>query len=531
MLKPGFAPSTILCVPLVDANDKRIGVIQVLNKNNGVFTARDEKLLRALAAQAAVATENARLYDNLRELRKNEQHLNEVLQTRHKQLQAAYQQIEGTNENLKAALRKVSLARTLSFLFVGVMVTVAVIYDWSDIIWQDAWVDDAPPSMTDDNPSFFVVSPQPVRDTIRLNGRIHPLEVVNIVSPLQGKIIKRHIRYGDFVEKNQVLIEIDTNATEILARNAHAEHIKAQERLEILQDWENSSEASDMRRNLIRLQLEQNNLQKKLAGDRRRIALGITTRSEYELAQQALVQLNLEKQAAEQAFREVLSKANTRQIQLAELDLESAAQKAAEFEKILKRSVVRAPVSGVITWPEGQGDKAQEPRRIESGTLVNEGEALFSIGNMEGISVKSQVDEVDVSKLSIGQLVTVSGDAFPEVELNGELTNIASQAGSNGQRMPFFTVTVQVKQLLPWQRNSLRIGMSTDLAVLVYEKNNALLVPIRSVSSDGESWRVQVKDRSTRELNSVKVKPGVTNQDKVEILEGLQPGDEVLIPN
>jgi len=59
--KTGYRTRTILCVPLVATGDHVIGVLQVLNKREGVFTVYDEELISAFAAQAAVCIERTRL--------------------------------------------------------------------------------------------------------------------------------------------------------------------------------------------------------------------------------------------------------------------------------------------------------------------------------------------------------------------------------------------------------------------------------------------------------------------------------------
>jgi len=62
----GYRTKTILCMPVRDKEGTIVGVLQVLNKRAGVFTAADEEMLDALASQAAIALENARLYEDLR---------------------------------------------------------------------------------------------------------------------------------------------------------------------------------------------------------------------------------------------------------------------------------------------------------------------------------------------------------------------------------------------------------------------------------------------------------------------------------
>ena len=65
--KTGYRTRTILCLPMQDKAGDILGVFQVLNKQEGVFGKEDEEVLAAVASQAAIALENARLYDDLKQ--------------------------------------------------------------------------------------------------------------------------------------------------------------------------------------------------------------------------------------------------------------------------------------------------------------------------------------------------------------------------------------------------------------------------------------------------------------------------------
>jgi HD-GYP domain-containing protein (c-di-GMP phosphodiesterase class II) len=67
-LRTGYRTRTILCGPMLNKLNEVIGVLQVLNKRDGIFTAEDEELLLALSSQAAVAIENAILYEDIQKL-------------------------------------------------------------------------------------------------------------------------------------------------------------------------------------------------------------------------------------------------------------------------------------------------------------------------------------------------------------------------------------------------------------------------------------------------------------------------------
>jgi adenylate cyclase len=65
----GFFTRSILCVPIVNKEDRVIGVTQVLNKSGGVFTDEDEQRLKAFTAQVSIALENSKLFDDVRRVK------------------------------------------------------------------------------------------------------------------------------------------------------------------------------------------------------------------------------------------------------------------------------------------------------------------------------------------------------------------------------------------------------------------------------------------------------------------------------
>ena len=90
-LKSGFRTRSILCVPMLGAQGPLVGVVQVLNKSEGVFTHADEELLLALGAQAAIAIENARLYHSIVEQNQELSRARRDLDRRNRELNALYE--------------------------------------------------------------------------------------------------------------------------------------------------------------------------------------------------------------------------------------------------------------------------------------------------------------------------------------------------------------------------------------------------------------------------------------------------------
>ncbi len=99
-VKSGYRTRSILTVPILGALGGLVGVLQVLNKQDGPFTSADEELLLALGAQAAIAVENARLYHSLVSQNQELQRARRELERRTRELNALYE----VEKELSAAL-------------------------------------------------------------------------------------------------------------------------------------------------------------------------------------------------------------------------------------------------------------------------------------------------------------------------------------------------------------------------------------------------------------------------------------------
>ena len=71
--------------------------------------------------------------------------------------------------------------------------------------------------------------------------------------------------------------------------------------------------------------------------------------------------------------------------------------------------------------------------------------------------------------------------------------------------------------------------MSANLEVVVYDKPDALLVPLNAVQTRGGKTWVRVKNKDTGAVRQIQVDAGLTTLNAVEILRGLKAGDEVVL--
>jgi multidrug efflux pump subunit AcrA (membrane-fusion protein) len=229
-------------------------------------------------------------------------------------------------------------------------------------------------------------------------------------------------------------------------------------------------------------------------------------------------------------LKSVMAKGGKENIDVAKFELENTKQRLLDLETQIRQADVHTPVSGTIIL-SSIADKEKKGKVVEKGASFSQGEILLSIGDTEGLAVTAEVDEMEVMKVKKGLEVKITGDAFPGVSLKGNVSHISSQAGKaeGGKKTPSFELTINIERLSLEEREKVRLGMSADMEISIFNKPEALLVPISAVKIEGKDRYVTVRDKATKELKKVKVETGLTTLDSVEIIKGVQNGDEIAL--
>ena len=468
----------------------------------------------------------------IKALREAELRLAEVTKTQHTQLQDAYRRIEENNQALASATKRERIA----VVAIVALFLVAGLFVWETEPFMHSPGTSLPVSEASASADVRTVrvTPQPLASTITVSGQLVPRREVQVVSPISGTVAATHFQYGAQVTRGQRLVDLDTTEIESKYRQAQAQYIKALQHFNELEDWENNVEVARVRRAISKTKLQLETQKQKRDETAFLLERGVIPAAEHEAAEQQLRNLQLDYEASQQDLASVLDKGGAEERQVAQLELDNARTQLRTLEDTLQGSVVHAPVAGVILQPRrsGGGKSDQGGERLTKGRSVTQGALLLTIGDLDGLSVTGTVDEVDITKVRLGQPVAISGDAFPGLALQGTMSHVSAQAGQTGQgknTLPMFEITVTLENFTPAQRQQLRLGMSANLEVVVYEKPDALLVPFSAVQTrNGKAW-LRVRDKETGRVKQIEVDTGLTTLDAVEIVRGLEPGDEVVL--
>jgi RND family efflux transporter MFP subunit len=167
--------------------------------------------------------------------------------------------------------------------------------------------------------------------------------------------------------------------------------------------------------------------------------------------------------------------------------------------------IITAPMDGVVLRRDG-----------EIGEIAEAGQILFRIGVPKPLQVVAEVNEEDIPRVALGQIVLFRTDAFPDERLTGTVREITPMGD-------VVTKTYRIKVALA-DTTPLKPGMSVEANIITREKPNALLVPADSVR---ENAVFVIEDGRARRRE---VRLGIRGTRQAEILSGVQPGERVVSP-
>lgn len=170
---------------------------------------------------------------------------------------------------------------------------------------------------------------------------------------------------------------------------------------------------------------------------------------------------------------------------------------------------IRAGISGTIN-----------KKMVEPGTVVSPGTALFEIVNINSLKLSVLVDESQIGRIQLGQEVPINVNVLPNDSFSGRITFIAPKSDASLN----FPVEIEVQN-----RGNLKAGMYATATFKTNngaETQNMLTVPAEAFVNGVSSGQLFIVSNGTAKL--IKVQTGKVYGDKVQILSGLNGGEQVI---
>ncbi len=355
------------------------------------------------------------------------------------------------------------------------------------------------------------IEPINITETVSATGKIQPEVEVKLSSEVSGEIIELPIVEGQAVEKGDLLVRINPDIYQ-----SNLERVRA--------GYQNSrANYSQTIANLKQAEADYNR-------NKTLFEKGVISKAEWD---QIVSNYEVAQANKESAY----------------YSMQSSAASVTEAQDNLGRTNIYAPMSGTISKLD-----AELGERVV-GTQQMAGTEILRVANLDNMEVEVDVNENDIVKVSVGDSTIVEVDAYLGKEFKGIVTEISNTADNEltTDQVTNFKVKVRIMKesyndLLEGKSENyspFRPGMTATVDIITNKKQQVLGVPISAVviktdtttgkkslisepekESDEKFECVFVKDGNKAKLRVVKT--GIQDDSNIEIMTGLQEGDEVV---
>jgi HlyD family secretion protein len=340
--------------------------------------------------------------------------------------------------------------------------------------------------------------------SVREVGVVDPEIKVDVKSTVSGRVLGLRVREGDRVRTGDVLAEVEPDVNQ-------------------------AQSLSDVRSGVSQADLRLRDAERELTAQKALFDAGLIPRETLRNVQ-----------TTRDLAAEALANAKAR-YQIVEdhgipISGASASQKAR----------VTAPMSGVIIHKE-----VDLGETVTSGvSSFNAGTVLFTVADLQSLIIRVNLNEVDIAKVRVGQPVRVTLDAYPQKTFSGKVRFVAP-AAKVVDKIKVFEVEVALDHL----DDSFRTGMSANVEILGEKRDHAVSIPLEALQRrdgqtvvyrlktglspkmidkarealDGRSKFVWLSENWRDYFEPVPVAGGIATLERVEIVAGLNPGDQVAL--
>lgn len=400
-----------------------------------------------------------------------------------------------------------------------------------------------------------------IKETVSASGKVYPEIEVKISSDVPGEIVELSVEEGDSVVVGQLLAKIDPDAFQSQVERGAASVNNAKANLANARSGIERSKAQLTQSTAQKEQIDAQLVNTKAIHDRN-IGLhkdGVISDADFDASLSNLESLkaNLRSAIASVKTAEANLESARQSEKAAQFNVKSAEASLKELNTSLRRTTIFAPTAGVVSLLN-----VEKGERVV-GTSMMTGTEMMRIADLSSIEVQVDVSENDVLRVSVGDPVDIEVDAYLDRKFKGVVTQVANSASNTAtaslttDQVTNFVVKVRIDpssyiELIKEKKGfPFRPGMSASVEIFTNTQEDVLSIPIQSVTTreDKDEKRKNRQKKGPKENDDeeddenlkevvficrgdsaimVEVKTGIQDDSYIQVINGVQEGDEVI---
>jgi len=354
------------------------------------------------------------------------------------------------------------------------------------------------------------VSQATIRRIVQGDGALFPLDQANVMPKIAAPVQKFYVNRGDHVKQGQLLAVLENRDLIAAAAESKGAVEQAESNLR-------ATEGATIPDSVVKAQTDvesareaRDNAKKVLESRQELFKRGALAGRLVDESQLAYSQADSQYRAAEEHLKALQSVSKEEQIKGAQAQVQSAKAHLETQETQVAYSRIVSPISGIVA-----------DRPMNAGEMANPGSPLITIIDISRVVARIDIPQSEASAVKVGQTATLTQPDSKE-EVQGKITVVSPATDPN-------TTTVQVWIQIdnPGERLKPGTAMHAGIATEVYKA--ATVVPVSAILPGEEGGTAVLTVSSDAIAHKRAVTLGVRENGQVQVLSGVNPGEEVVV--
>jgi multidrug efflux pump subunit AcrA (membrane-fusion protein) len=353
------------------------------------------------------------------------------------------------------------------------------------------------------------VRPQPISRVLETTGEVVATNTITVAATVEGPLAFCPWREDDRVRAGQKLIEIDRPLYREEVTGAAAALAVARAKLDDLKAGSRPEEIAQAEETVKKLQEATAFARTDIERIGKLVERGGLPGEAQEKARVTLVDLQSQLASAQQRLEMLRSGPTKTAIAVQEALVKEAEARLKWAQVKFAEGTIVAPFSGVVTKVH-----------VRRGDLATLKSPLLELSDPSSLVIRFAVPEVFTAQVRTGMALEARLDAYPEKVFNGRVARVYPDIDRRIRTRTVEAKIAGIPGVMP--------GMFARLTLKLKQIDDAVVVPLAALITTPEGGKVVFVVKDGKALRR-KVKTGIEASDRIQLLEGVNPGDKVII--
>lgn len=338
---------------------------------------------------------------------------------------------------------------------------------------------------------------------------LFPLQQAAIVPKISAPIAKFYVKRGSRVHAGELLATLENKDLAAAAQDTKGSYDQAQAAYETTTGASLPEEIEKAKFD-AQVNKEAYEAEQKVYDSRKELfAQGALPRKDFEQAGVNLAQAKSAYAISQQHLNALLAIGKQQELKAAAGNLESAKGKYMGATAQLSYSEIRSPIDGWVT-----------DRSLYPGEMAAAGTAMITVMDISQVIARAHIPQEQAAMLKVGDSASIAS-ADVEKPVEGKVTVVSPALDPNST-----TVEIWVQAKNP--NRQMKPGSSVHLTIASATVQNALVVPTQALQTNPDGGNFVMVAGADGKAHQTFVKVGVQQDQKVQVTEGVKPGDKVI---